>query len=179
MATINLLPNTDISNDWTLSTGSDAYALLDDDYTGLVTSDSSNLTATATGKICEVGFQNFTEDFSAINSVQAVIKAGNTGRSASFRLEMSIKDNLGTLWSAEDLGPQAGHRNYRTLTYTERTTYDGSNAWTNSKLNNMTMHVEQTAITVASTTEFTYCYFIVDYDLPVAADNSILFGTNF
>ena len=178
MATINLLPNTDISNDWTLSTGSDAYASLDDDYTGLVTSDSSNLTATATGKICEVGFQNFTEDFSAINSVQAVIKAGNTGRSASFRLEMSIKDNLGTLWSAEDLGAQAGHRNYRTLTYTERTTYNGLNAWTNSKLNNMTMHVEQTLISTA-TTAFTYCYFIVDYDLPVATDNSILFGTNF
>ena len=91
---------------------------------------------------------------------------------------MSIKDNLGTLWSAEDLGAQAGHRNYRTLTYTERTTYNGLNAWTNSKLNNMTMHVEQTLISTA-TTAFTYCYFIVDYDLPVATDNSILFGTNF
>ena len=57
MATINLLPNEDISNDWTLSTGSDAYALLDDDHTGTVASDSSKLTATATGKIVRLGFK--------------------------------------------------------------------------------------------------------------------------
>ena len=31
MATVNLLPNADVSNDWTLSTGSDVYALIDDD----------------------------------------------------------------------------------------------------------------------------------------------------
>ena len=29
------------------------------------------------------------------------------------------------------------------------------------------------------TTKFTYCYYIIDYDLPVALDNSIFFGTNF
>ena len=36
MATVNILPAADVSNDpaWTLSTGSDVYALLDDDDTG-------------------------------------------------------------------------------------------------------------------------------------------------
>ena len=42
MATVNLLPNADVSNDWTLSTGSDVYALLDEDTTGLIGSDGSN-----------------------------------------------------------------------------------------------------------------------------------------
>ena len=126
----------------------------------------------------EVGFQNFTESYSAINSVQAVIRAGNNGRSALFRVEMTIKGSLGTLWSAEDLGGFSGHRNYRTLTYTARTTYDGSNAWTLSKINNLRMKVEL-VYNSAGTTSFTYCYFIVDYNLPVATDNSVFFGTNF
>jgi len=178
MATVNLLPNVDISNDWTLSTGSDVYALLDDNHTGTVASDSSKITSASTGDEVEVGFQNFTESYSAINSVQAVIRAGNNGRGALFRAEMSIKDNLGTLWSAEDLGGFAGNRDYRTLTYTERTTYDGSNAWTLSKINNISMLVELT-VNTSGTTAFTYAYFIVDYDLPVATDNAIFFGTNF
>ena len=50
MATVNLLPNADVSNDWTLSTGSDVYALIDDDHTLPVAMDVNYLSATAAGK---------------------------------------------------------------------------------------------------------------------------------
>ena len=61
MATVNLLPNADVSNSpaWTLSTGSDVFALLDDDDTGDPTSDGSQITTTSAGKKCVVQFENF------------------------------------------------------------------------------------------------------------------------
>lgn len=59
MATVNLLPNGDVSNDWTLSTGSDVYALIDDDHTGTVATDSSYLSSTSAGSTCTVDLQDF------------------------------------------------------------------------------------------------------------------------
>ena len=179
MATINLLPNADVSNDWTLSTGSDVYALMDDDHLGTVATDSSMLSATAIGKIFELDFQNFTEDFSSIDSVQAVVKSGNNGRGTSFEIKMYINDaSGGAFWSAENSGSQAGHRNYRTQTFTSRTTSDGSSAWTNTDINNLRMKIELSAHS-GGTTRATYCYFIITYTEPVATDNSVFFGTNF
>ena len=60
MATVNLLPNGDVSNDWTLSTGSDVYALLDDNSGGFHSMDASKLTASAVGRECIVDLQDFT-----------------------------------------------------------------------------------------------------------------------
>ena len=56
MPVVNLLPNGDVSNSpaWTIGTGSDVYAVLDDDDTGHVSSDSSDIEATSVGPICEV-----------------------------------------------------------------------------------------------------------------------------
>jgi len=178
MATVNLLPNADVSNDWTLSTGSHAYALLDDDHTGNSSSDSSCLSATASGKTCNVAFQDFTEDFSSIDSVQAVIKAGNNGRGQSFALDMFILSSSGTFWSAEGSGTQNASAGYRTVTFTSRTTSDGSSAWTRADVNDLIMRVDLSAHS-GGTTKFTYCYFIVTYTEPTVTDNAIFFGTNF
>ena len=180
MATVNLLPNADVSNDWTLSTGSVVAQLLDDDHTGTVASDSSKLTATATGKICEVGFQNFTEDFSVINSVQAVIKAGNNGRGASFTIGMTmVNGRSGNFYSAESSGSLAASGTYRTVTFTNRTTSDGSSAWTETDVNNLRMELQLTAHS-GGTFRTTYCYYIITYTEAAApSDNSIFFGTNF
>ena len=178
MATINLLPDGDISNDWTLSTGSDVYALLDEDTTGLIGSDGSRITATAALKECIVTFQDFSEDFSSIDSVQAVVRAGNNGRGRTFRIESTIFDNTSSLY-VENSATQGASTTYRTITYTNRTTSDGSSAWTNSNINNLRMQV---ALSVHSggTTSCTYCYFIITYTEPIATtDNSIFFGTNF
>ena len=177
MATVNLLRNGDVSNDWTLSTGSDVYALIDDDHTGTVATDSSYLSSTSAGSTCTVDLQDFSESHSAINSITLVTKAGNNGRGASFTLETRLTSASGDYYT-ESSGSQAAHRNYRTQTYTTRTTHDGSNAWTNALLNSLRVRVDLDAHS-GGTTRFTYCYVIVDYDLPVATDNSIFFGTNF
>ena len=177
MATVNLLPNGDVSNDWTLSTGSDVYALIDDDHTGTVATDSSYLSSTSAGSTCTVDLQDFSESHSAINSITLVTKAGNNGRGASFTLETRLTSASGDYYT-ESSGSQAAHRNYRTQTYTARTTHDGSNAWTNALLNSLRVRVDLDAHS-SGTTRFTYCYVTVDYDLPVATDNAVFFGTNF
>ena len=177
MATINLLPDGDISNDWTLSTGSDAYTLLGSDNTSIGT-DAFRLTATAALKECTVTFQDFSEDFSSIDSVQAVVKAGNNNRGRTFKIKSTIFDNTSSLY-VENSSTQSASTTYRTITYTNRTTSDGSSAWTNSNINNLRMQVVLSAHS-GGTTSCTYCYFIITYTEPVAiADNSVFFGCNF
>ena len=177
MATVNLLPDADIANDWNLSTGSHAYALLDDDHAGLIGTDSSTLGATAINKVCTVTFQDFTEDHSSIDSVQVVIRAGNNGRGQTFALKTNILD-VGTNLYTETSATQGASTTYRTVTYTSRTTSDGSTAWSNSVVNNLRLTVTSQAIS-GGTLNFTYCYFIITYTEPVAGDDAIFFGTNF
>ena len=178
MATVNLLPNADVSNDWTLSTGSDVFALLRDDYTGNSSLDSNHIRATTSGKSCQVAFGDFTEAHSSIDSVQAVAKAGNNGRGQSFALDMSILNSSGTFWGAEGSGTQLASALYRTITFTSRTTSDGSSAWTNADVNDLRMRVDLSAHS-GGTTRFTYCYFIITYTEPTVTDNAVFFGTNF
>ena len=181
MATVNLLPNGGVSNDWTKSISlAQPYSLMNDDHTGFISTDSNYLSATTTGKIFEFDFENFTEDYSSIDSVQAVVKLGNNGRGQSFAISMTINNaGGGTFWAAEASGSQAASAGYRTQTFTSRTTFAfGSTAWTGTHINNLRMKVELTAHS-GGTTRATYCYFIVTYTEPVATDNAIFFGTNF
>ena len=181
MATVNLLPNADISNNFGLSTGSDAYALMDDDHTGSIATDSSFLVATSTGKKCVLGFQDFSASASSIDAVQAVVKAGNNGRGQSFEVGMTMVNAAGgNFYSQEGSGNQNASATYRTVTYTNRTTSDGASAWTETDVNNLQMELELTA---HSNGDFktTYCYYIITYTAGAAApsDNAIFFGTNF
>ena len=179
MATINLEPNGAVSNDWSLSSLATVNSLMASDHTGTIATDSSYLYATTTGKIFELAFDDFAEDFSSIDSVQAVVKTGNNGRGQSFEIDMTINNgSSGTFWSAEGSGNQFASAGYRTQTFTSRTTSDGSSAWTNTDINNLRMKVELHSHS-GGTTSSTYCYFIVTYTPPAATDNSIFFGTNF
>ena len=177
MPTVNLLPTGDVSNDWTLSTGSDAYALLDDDHTGFMTGDSSLLSSNSSGADCIVSFADFGESYSTINSVTAVTRAGNNGRGRTFELTTRIISGGSDLY-VETSGTQAASASYRTQTYTTRTTSDGSTAWNKSDLDGLQMRINLSTHS-GGTTRFTHCYYVIDYDLPVATDNSIFFGTNF
>ena len=161
MATINLLPNADVSNNWTLSTGSDVFPIIDDDHTLFIFSDSHYISATATGKNCIVEFQDFTEDFSSIDSVQAVVRSGNNGRGRTFEIDMTINNSSGTFWAAEGSGTQAASATYRTQSFAIRTTSDGSTAWTNTYINDLRMKVELTTHS-GGTTRAAYCYFIIN-----------------
>jgi len=179
MAIVNLLPDGDISNSpaWTIGTGSDVYAVLDDDDTGHVTSDSSDIEATATGKTCVVEMTDHSLDAgTTINSVQGVIKHNNRGRGTTYAIEMIILHSGGTYYT-ESTGTQSGASSWRTTTFTERTTSNGSAAWTLAQIDDLQMSLELTAHT-GGTTGITYVYFTVDYTVPAAVtDNAILFGT--
>ena len=77
MATVNLYPNGANINTFTLSTGTDVAALVQDDSLGSVAADSNYLSATASGKLCYLTLDDFTEDHSSIDGVQLVLRAGN------------------------------------------------------------------------------------------------------
>ena len=180
MATVNLLPNADVSNDWTLSTGSDVFALVDDDHTGTSATDSSKLTTTTVGDDFVVELQNFTEAHSSIDGIQAVVRAGNNGRGRTFKIKTKLQNNASptSIYYDEDSATQNASAGYRTVTFTNRTTSDGSSAWTNAELNNLRLYVEAEANS-GGTLSCTYCYVIVTYTPPLATDNAIFFGTNF
>ena len=112
--------------------------------------------------------------------MQAVLRVGNNNRGGSGRYAAEIQDSSGTLWSLENSGLIVANKNYITETKTARTTSNGSDAWTQSILNDIRMEIELTFYSGSGFARVTYAYFIVDYDLPVAAaNNSIFFGTNF
>ena len=178
MATVNLLPNASGLNDWTLSTGSDPHVLVGDDHAGIIATDSNYLSATASGKECYFNLTDFTEAHSSIDGVQLVTRAGNNGRGASFELRTQLLPAIGGAYYSEDSGTQLASGTYRTQTYTNRTTTDGSTAWNNTLVDALRIYVKLQAHS-AGTTYFTQAYVIVTYTEPVAADNSIFFGTNF
>ena len=179
MATVNLLPNADVSNDWTPSAlGSDIYELIDDDHTLPIAMDSNFLAATTTGKTCIVGLENFTEDHSSIDGVQLVVRAGNDGRGETYDLRTRLLPASAGVYYTEDTGTENSNRFYLTHTFTNRTTTDGSTAWSNILVDGLRIDVNSYAIS-GGTIKFTYAYVIVTYTEPVATDNAIFFGTNF
>ena len=178
MATVNLLPNGTGVNNWTLSTGSDPHVLVQDDYTGIIATDSNYLSATASGKICYFNLDDFTEAHSSIDGIQLVTRAGNNGRGASFELlTQLLPAGIGSAYYTEDSGTQLASGTYRTQTYTNRTTTDGSTAWNNTLVDALRIRVELDAHS-GGTFKFTQAYVIVTYT-PLATDNAIFFGTNF
>ena len=183
MPTVNLLPDADVSNSpaWTIGTGSDVYAVLNDDDSGNVTSDSSDIEATATGKICEVGMQNHSlAGGTTINSVTAVVKHNNRGRGVTYGILVETTHSGGTYYG--ESFTNSGAASWVTTTLTERTISDGgsggSTAWTLAEIDGLQMNLELTAIS-GGTTGITYAYFIIDYTAPSAADNATFFGANF
>ena len=181
MPTVNLLPNADVSNSpaWTIGTGSDVYAVLDDDDTGHVTSDSSDIEATAIGKICEVEMQNHSLDAgTTINSVTSVVKHNNRGRGTTYRIQVEINHSSGTYYT-ENI-EDSGASSWKTTTQTVRTTSDGSTAWSLGEIDGLQMNLELTAIS-GGTVGITYVYFKIDYTAAAAAvtDNATFFGANF
>ena len=182
MATVNLLPNADISNSpaWTLSSGTDIYAMIDDAGTSPVASDSSVIYATAAGKSCSVAFQDLDAGLSdaTINSVTASVQHNNNGRGRTYEITCKIGRAAGVDYT-ESTGTVGANINWQTTNFTERTTSDGSDAWTFADVNDMRMTLELTAHS-GSTTRISYAYLIVDYTAAsTATDDAIFFGSNF
>ena len=185
MATVNLLPNEDVANDpaWTLSTGSDIWALLDDDATEEPNNDTNQITCTAAGKSCTIQFTAFDDtDVASIDSVQAVIKADIYARGQTYQVGMAIGNN-GTgaaSWAAADTGTQYSFHNWRTHSFSPRTTStSGGDDWETEDVDNITMTITADAVS-GNTLRVSYAYFIVTYTVAVAVtDNATFFGANF
>ena len=182
MPTVNLLPNADDNNDpaWTLSTGSDIWALLDDDASGLPTSDGSQINTTAAGKKCVVQFQDFDDtDVASIDSVQAVLRVGQQGRGNSYTIGMTITNNGSgaASWAEETINDTAS-LGWNTNTFTSRaTSTSGGSDWADTDIDNIAMEIHAHTMS-GDTLRVTYAYFIVTYTAEAVSDNSIFFGAN-
>ena len=185
MATVNLLPNADVSNSpaWTLSTGSDIWALLDDDATEEPDDDTNQITTTSAGSSCVIQFTAFDNTgVESIDSVQGVVKANVYERGQTYAFSIRIGNN-GTgvaLWAADGTGSQNSSGNWETYTFTSReTSTSGGSAWTDEDVDNITMVIAADTLS-GGTLRVSYAYFIVTYTAAVAVtDNAIFFGTNF
>ena len=177
MATVNLLPYGVGVNTFTLSTGSDVAALLQDDAS-TPAGDSNYLSATAAGKVCYLNLDDFTRDHSSIDGVQIVLRAGNGARTQTYDIETQLLPALGGAYYTESTGTETSHRYYKTHTFTNRTTTDGSTAWNNTLVDALRLYVKLDAHSGA-TFQFTQAYVIVTYTEPVATDNAVFFGCNF
>ena len=189
MPTVNLLPDEDHANDpaWTLSTGSDIWALLDDDHTSTPTGDGSLISATADGKVFDIGFQSLADvgvdsgDIDTIDSVQGVIKANVYERGKSYELRMRIIGPVVEYWGLESTGSINSSGSWNTHTFTQRDGFtSGATGWGGAQIDNIRMEFTLAALTAGGTMRVTYAYFMVKYTAAaVAADNATFFGTNF
>ena len=186
MASVNLLPNADISNSpaWSLSVGTSVFALLDDDHSGIPAGDATQINTTSAGKKCVVQFEDFDDtDVASIDSVQAVLKVGQAGRGNSYTIGMTITNNGSgaATWVEETISDTAS-LGWNTNTFTARhfsSPHGSEPAWTNTDIDNIAMEIHAHTIS-GGTLRVTYAYFIVTYTEAVAAvDNATLFGVNF
>ena len=167
MATVNLVPNADVSNSpaWTLSTGSDVYALLDDESSTDSTVDGNKITATAAGKKCIVEFGDLDSaglNIDSINSVQAIVRATIPDRSQTYTIGVRILDSSSTELWAQETSAGSSVATWATHTFTARTT-DGTDAWTDTDIDGLRMEIEGVAMS-GGTLAVGYVYFIIDYD---------------
>jgi hypothetical protein len=187
MATVNLLPNADVSNDpaWTLSTGSDIWALLDDDATEEPNNDTNQITCTAAGfppKSCIIQFTAFDDtNVDSIDSVQAVLKVGQQGRGHSYTIGMTITNNGSgaASWAEETINDTASI-GWNTNIFTSRaTSTSGGSDWNDTDIDGIAMEIHAHTMS-GDTLRVTYAYFIVTYTAAVTVtDNATFFGANF
>ena len=184
MATVNILPNADVSNSpaWTVPGGlSPVWALLDDDHSGPPASDSSQINTLAAGKKCVVQFQDFDNtDVASIDSVQAVLRVGQVGRGRTYTIGMTITNSTGGTHWAEETIKDTSSLGWNTNTFTSRTTStSGGSEWTDIEIDRIAMEIHAHTIS-SGVLRVTYAYFIVTYTETVAVtDNSTFFGANF
>ena len=180
MATVNIFPNADVGNSpaWTISSGSDVYAMLTSDGSGNVSSDSADIYATAAGKACSVQMQDLNAGLSGatINYVRPIVKHNNNTRGQTYEIVMKITTS-GTVYYTESTGTVNANSLWQTTGFTTRTTSDGSNPWTFSEINGLTLDLSLNAHS-GGTTGITYAYYTIGYT-EAADNNAVFFGTNF
>jgi len=136
MATTILNPSADVSGDWVLSTGSDYYAILD--Y-----GDNNHVSTGQIGRSVRMEYDDFTDSFDSITSVQACITGHRGGRSGTHDVTVDIENASNTNYYSDTHTITVNGGNPATYCSSAYTTSDGgSTNWTNSDLNGLRIYFQ-------------------------------------
>ena len=136
MATRILNPDADVSGDWVLSTGSDFYAILD--Y-----GDTAYVSTTQIGRHIRMEYDDFTDSFDSITSVQACITGHRGGRSGTHDVTVDIENASNTNYYSDTHALTVNGLSPATYCSSAYTTSDGgSTNWTNSDLNGLRIYFQ-------------------------------------
>ena len=142
MATVILRPNANISNNWSYSAGSNAASTLGDDSTG------TYLYSSTAGHSVHVGLLDL--DFTGLNidtidSIQGSFYADNDARAQTSVLNCQFltDDNpSGTIFTGGEQNISVTSTGGATYNMTSLTTSDGSTAFTDGDLDDMTIKID-------------------------------------
>ena len=137
MPTIELLPNANVSNDWTeVGSGAVFEKLQTNDFVGY-------LKHATVGRTVEVEFDDLNLPSGAvITSVKGVLGGDFTQRSQTGKLTCSYRDSSSNLINSYTEEVTMNTAGFATLyDMTARTTSDGSAAWTDSDVDGMRLRI--------------------------------------
>ena len=175
MATTNLTPDSTVSNDWDVSTGT-AHGVLSD------TDDTTYIQTNVQNKVCIVTLSNFTESFDSIDSVRYYVSAFmNRSRTDDSDLQVKI-ENIGgaALWTeTENIVVNGG--NPADYYGTARAESSPGNPWTSLILSGLRLQLNTNLEDppAISSVRIVKAHIEVTYTPAVAADNATFFGANF
>jgi len=174
MATVNLHPNSTVSNNFNILNGGTADEVLADSTENtLIRTQSQN-------KECIVELDDYTSG-GTINSIRHYIRGFkfNT-RGGDVEVQVKLENHTGTDLYSENHQLLFNGYVAQDFNGTARTTSDGSSAWSNTDLNGLRLSVNTTpedpdgpsyAVIIKAYVEVTYT--------SAAVDDAIFFGTNF
>ena len=171
MATVNLLPSSTHSNDWSIAGGFGVTAHL---AANTDDGDTKYLNCDTTGKEVVFHLDNLDSDglnIDTIDSVQVVLKSRIHDRAQTYTIRTQLQDSLGAALYTEDVS-DGSSGTYDTLMGTARTTSDGSTAWSDSAIDGLRLLLNSHALS-GGTLRMTYCYVIVTYT-PVGYTNDVM-----
>ena len=154
---------------WAVNTGTHEDALGSDD------GDTSYVACSANNRQLILTYANPSvaeADIASIADVTFVSSGRSTDRSNPALVDIAFA--APTAGFSETASYNAHAFSYETILGTERTTSDGSNAWTYSDLENLQMKC-----TKNSTVQVRLSYLVLRISYIAAVDNAIFFGTNF
>ena len=151
MATTNLEYASTVSSNWGV------------DIARVTSDDGAYAKADSIGQLAVIALTNLPAGASSVNSVQVVVKdAFIELRGGRGTITTGISDASGTFYNENtDID-----ENPLTYTLTERTTSDGSAAWTVAQINDLRLNLAATSAIphIGSGIQIDYVYAIVDYN---------------
>ena len=175
MATTNLTPDSTVSNDWNVSSGT-AHGVLSD------STQSTNIDTNAQNKVCIVTLSDFNASFDSIDSIRYYVSAFMyRSRTDDSDLQIKIENVSGTALYTETENIVVNGGAYADYYGTARAEYSTGVPWTNIHLNGMRIQLNTDLEDPPniSYVRITKAYIEVTYTAAAVADNATFFGANF